>query len=353
MEILELNENNYKLWNSLAITHPQVRFCQLLEYKHVLEEVFGYEGIYLLFMDNDSAVGLLPLFVTKTLLFNKIESIPFSQYGGIISNSPEKLDFALINKYINKLLTKYGANYLEINAGLGLPAGYMESNYQALRFHDYAELKLETEEKLWLGVDHQVRKAVNKAKRLGIVVFEDNSEKAVKEYFYPLFLKSMHLHGTPPVSLSYFYKCRKYFKDKMKIFYAQDSGRIVAALLGYIVGKRVYLDLIVSDEKSLDKRPVDIVHWDFIRWGVKNNLDFFDFGLVRYEGQRRFKLKWGCTLKDYNYFYLFPSKNSMRELPVPLTPLSWNINFFKFVWKLTPLVLQNKIGPWVRWNLAK
>lgn len=353
MEILELNDINSGEWNSLVLFHPETRFYQMLEYKYILEEVFNYKSFYLLFRQDGVTIGLLPLFLVKTLLFNKIVSIPFSEYGGIISNFPDKLNFPLIYSYLNDLLEKYRADYVEINGGLGLPNGVVNQRFQSLPFYHYAELELTSEDELWRFFDSQVKKAINKANRSGVEAFQDNGDTAIRKYFYPLFLKSMHRHGSPSLSLKYFLTCSKYFKDKMKIFFAKDSHRVIAALLGYVSGKRTYIQLIVSDESAHDKRPVDFLHWEFIKWAVNNGVRYFDFGPVRYEGQRRYKLKWGCVLKDYSFFYFYPFNSTSNKLPQPLTPLSPKIKIFKIMWGLLAPPLKNKIGPWIRWNLAK
>jgi len=353
MQIIELDDNDSHAWNSLALSNQEVRFYQLFEYRKVLEEVFNYKSFYLLFKDNETVIGQLPLFLIKTFLFNKIESIPFSEYGGVVSDCPQKLDFPMIRAYLSDLMKKNKADYLEMNAGLGLPESYMKDNFKQFRFHDYAEVELDSEETVWDGLDYQVRKAVNKAVRSGITVFEDNSEKGIKKYFYPLFLRSLRRHATPPVSLSYFLKCKEYFNDGMKIFFAVDSAKVVASLLGFVSGARVYLQLIVSDERAHDKRPVDLVHWEFIKWAIKNNFRFLDFGLARYEGQVKYKLKWGTSLKHYNYYYQSGLNFSEEKITEPLTPLSPKVAFLKKAWRLQLPFIQDSIGPWIRWNLAK
>lgn len=340
-------------WNSLALSNEQTRFYQLYEYRSVIEKVFGYKSLYLMFKDGNDFVGQLPLYNIKTLLFNKIVSIPFSEHGGIISNSYKRLDFDPIVRYLDNVLKACGAKYIEINAGLGLPADVMTSHFRHLNFHHYAELKLSDEDAIFRRLDHPVRKAINKAVRCGVTAFQDSSEQSIREFFYPLFLQSMRRLGTPALSIDYFLECKRCFGDKMRIFFAQVDKRIVAALLGYVAAKRVYIQLIASDERAHDKRPVDLIHWEFIKWALRTNVEFFDFGLVRYDGQKQFKLKWGCDLKGYRFYYFYPVNRGFRRLPQPLTPLSDDIRFFKLGWKFLPRAAQYQIGPWIRKNLAK
>ena len=353
MNIYCAEEINRQEWNRLVLSHPQSRFYQLAEYQDVLKEVFRYKPVNLIFKDGNETIGIFPIYLVKTIFFKKLVSIPFSEYGGIFTNFMDKLDFSLIRACLKELIRKYSVQYLEINAGLGLPQEVMQKEFFCYPFHHYAELELNSQEKLWEGFEYQVRKAVNKAIRSGVECFQQTDTASIKDLFYPLYLRANRRLNSPPLGLNYFLSCYRNLKERMKIFYARHSKKIIAALLGFSTDERVYIQYIVSDERQHERRSVDLVHWEYIKWAIQNRFKFFDFGPVRYEGQSRYKLKWNANLKTYNIFYLFENSNKKCRLPVPITPLSPQIGLFKKAWKMQLPLVQNAIGPWIRWNLAK
>ena len=198
-------------------------------------------------------------------------------------------------------------------------------------------------------MDRMVRKAVRKAQRSGLQCYLETNPKSIAEDFYPLYLRSMKKFGTPPHPLSFFSNCLHYLNPYMKLFLVKDGQRTIAALLGFTTGKRVQIISTTSDERYLDKRPNDLAHWEFIKWACDNGYEYFDFGPVRYEGQRRFKEKWGVTLLDYSYFFLCPGKPDIGD---GLT-YSKKAEFLASVWRrLVPLPLTKTIGPWFRRQLG-
>ena len=87
--------------------------------------------------------------------------------------------------------------------------------------------------------------------------------------------------------------------EALKIFYAFIDDKPVAGLLGLARKNVVNILSIVSDSRYLRYYPNDMVHWAFIKWAIEKQCRFFDFGVIRYPGQRQFKKKWGCELKPY------------------------------------------------------
>jgi lipid II:glycine glycyltransferase (peptidoglycan interpeptide bridge formation enzyme) len=127
--------------------------------------------------------------------------------------------------------------------------------------------------------------------------------------------------GSPPHPLAYYTKCYEYLKDYLKIFWAEYEGKIIAALLGFAVGRGVHIINTVSDEKHWGKRPNDLCHWNFIKWGYENGYEFFDLGSVRYEGQKRYKEKWGAEFQKYATIFLSRTWMLRKLKRKPLIPL--------------------------------
>ena len=140
----------------------------------------------------------------------------------------------------------------------------------------------------------------------------------------------------------------------MKLFIVDDGDLTIAVLLGFAMSNRVHIIHTASDPEHWDKRPNDLAHWAFIEWACNEGYEIFDFAIVRYEGQRRYKEKWGAQLFDYSYYYLFPNETEERDVR-PIDPTSRrSIRSFSWLWKhCIPLRLTEPLGLPIRRRLGR
>jgi lipid II:glycine glycyltransferase (peptidoglycan interpeptide bridge formation enzyme) len=199
-----------------------------------------------------------------------------------------------------------------------------------------------------------VRKAVRKAQKANLVAYEETTEETITQKFYPLYLLSMKRLGTPPHPKKLFLNYLRYLADNMKLFLVDDGDLTVATLLGFVVGKRVHIIHTASDPDYWDKRPNDLAHWAFIEWACNEGYEIFDFAIIRYEGQQRYKEKWGVQLFDYSYYYLF-SENAKKKDVTPIDPSSRRgIRLFSWLWRnCVPLGLTEPLGSPIRRRLGR
>lgn len=351
LEIQEFTEINRNEWDKFVNNHPEGRFSQLSGYKDVLEKTYQYEPSYWLFRNAEKKlIGVFPSFIKRSkILGNKLISQPFCEYGGLLEDSLNDQDCILIKEKLGQLLTKHRLPYVEVHGGMGLRPDNRRIVFNEKALHQYAVLKLTTSNNVWdTKMNRMVRKAVRKAQNSGLECYQETTERSLKEDFYPLYLSSMKKFGTPPHPVEFFLGCLCYLPDYMRLFLVKEKQKVVSVLLGFITGKRVHIVSTASDEGYWDKRPNDLVHWEFIRWACDSGYKYFDFGPVRYAGQRQFKEKWGVDFFDYSYYYFFNGKNKEKNLAY-----SDNARIFAFLWsKLIPLPLSRLAGPALRKRLG-
>ena len=352
LTIEELHSGNRQEWDNFVNSHPEGRFSQLAGYKDVVEKTFNYKPSYWLFRGKGRKVkAVFPLFIKKSwLLGNKIVSQPFCEYGGPLGSNLTEEDAVLVRSRLHALLEEHRVPFLEVHGGLGLPQDSMKSLLLEKPLHQYAVLRLTSSDEVWdKKLDRMVRKAVRKSQRSELECTQQTNEKTIKETFYPLYLCSMKKFGTPPHPLSFFLYCLQYLPEYMKLFTVRYQDETIAALLGFVTGKRVHIIITASNEKHWDKRPNDLAHWEFVKWACDNGYEYFDFGPVRYAGQRQFKEKWGVDLFDYSYFYLSRQGNELPQIDA----YSGRAKFLASLWRrLVPLPLTGIVGPWFRKQLG-
>jgi hypothetical protein len=106
----------------------------------------------------------------------------------------------------------------------------------------------------------------------------------------------------------------------------------------------------VSDPADWQYRPNDLLHWEYICHAIERGCAYFDFGSVRYDGQRLYKSKWGCTFIDQAYGFI-----SARSQPVrTFNSSSSTMQRLAAVWaRYMPQRLADRLGPAIRQVLAR
>jgi hypothetical protein len=140
----------------------------------------------------------------------------------------------------------------------------------------------------------------------------------------------------------------------MKIFWAMYNGRPISGLLGFACGQRISIINIVSDETFWEIRPNDLIHWEYIKWAHAAGYQYFDFGSIRYEGQLRYKQKWGCTIEDHGYYHLGSQAKQGADEPTTFDSSSNAMKLLSKLWSgYVPGIITRMVGPVLRKNLGR
>lgn len=346
--------NDAARWDHYVTAHPESRFCHLWGYRCV-ERAYGYRPRYFAFLRRGEIAGVLPAFEARSVFFgSRMVSQPFSEYGGLLLDEDiTESEWNETAAGIRDVLRAGRISTLEMHGRQGLRSaaagsGLLEGNSQ-----QYAYLPLDRPiDELWNGVvTYQVRKAVQKAQRAGITVERKSDAETIRRVFFPLYVDSMMRLGVPPHNLRYYLECQAAFGDGMQIFWALRGGVPIAGLLGFTCGHRVNIINIVSDQRYWEERPNDLIHWEFIKWAHQGGYRYFDFGSVRYEGQLRYKQKWGCRIEPHAYYFL-PAGAAERQETFDSS--SGTMKRMGEVWsRYVPKPVGAAVGPFLRKHLVR
>ncbi len=343
-------------WDRFVEDHDQGRFCHLFAYGDVVS-CYGYRPVRIAFLKNRTLVAVLPAAVVRSWFFgHKLVSQPFSEYGGLLAHpSLDSNDLAEIYALLEHHLDKgMSVRTLEMHGAHGVPAQFRPGPFQFQNPHHVAVLALDRPaDDLWQKVvQYSVRKGVNKARANGVTAYEACDPRIVRERFYPLYLKSMKRLGVPPHKLAYYLRCAELFGNKLKIFWAEREGECLAGLLGFTAGGRVNIVNIVSTRDSWQYAPNDLIHWEFIKWASVAGFRHFDFGSVRYDGQRTYKKKWGVTFEDHGYYLLSP--RATKTAPKAFSSSAPALVSLSKVWSnYVPEWVAEFTGPLIRQHLVR
>lgn len=350
-ELIPYSDSLAAAWDTFVSSHSGGRYSHSVAYKQLVERYAHFASAYFAVTTREGAVAaVLPLFA-KTGFRAKLTSQPFADYGGMLIGAKHeaKTDeiMKLFAKAIDASLVRFGLNYAELK---NPPVAIREGDAFVRRpLYRYAQLALdEPPDVLWKKrVDHSVRKNVNRSEKCGLIVREQSDPESIERWFYPMYVASMRRLASIPHGLDFFMTAKTLFKERFQIWTAWHGDLPVAALVGWVSGDRVVITQIASDDRHLDKRGPDAVHWGFIKWAYASGIRYFDFSVVRYGGQEQYKRKWGCQFFPYHVDYR--AKVAGTRLPSPIHDRSAGMKHLRPLWKhLVPTAVTQVVGKPIR-----
>jgi hypothetical protein len=345
-------ERDGAAWDQFAAAHPHGRFIHLTGFKKTIQEVYGLDPNYWLFEDAGRIRAIFPSFYHRGILYGRrLVSQPFSEYGGMLfSPGAEPAERLGILSEFPRILEpsrgKWRPNYLEIRGFTDL-GDAQTGLFGRVRISEAAVLPLSPGFKLWEKIDYSVRKNVRRARSSGLALSQVETPEDIRDVFYPLHLRSLKRLGSPPHPLGYFLSLQRNLGEHLRLSAAWLGRKPIAALLGWAVGDSVQITDIASDERFFRHRATDLLHFELIDGAAAKGCRLFDFGPVRYAGQRQYKMKWGVEIRDHCYYYVPAEKGRP-----PLSDQTPATRAVRSIWRLFPTAVTARVGRLLRRELA-
>src|SRR5437667_7363606 len=125
MPTIEVSERASDLdrtaWQSYVSRAPAASLYHGAEWEQILHVTFGHRSCYLIARKGGTVCGVLPMFEIRSWVFGHfLTSLPFVNYGGIISDTQEAA--AALGGYPENLAETNGARHVELRQRFDLPA---------------------------------------------------------------------------------------------------------------------------------------------------------------------------------------------------------------------------------------
>jgi serine/alanine adding enzyme len=311
-------------------------------WRQVVEKSFSHDTYYLVSGDSCSEIrGVLPLVHMKSALFgNFMVSLPFFNYGGILSND-EKTSLALLQEAEN-LCREIGATHIELRHRAKINGELVSKEHKVAMILD-----LEKDgESQWKAFDAKVRNQVRKAEKNGLRVVIGHFD--LLDGFYEVFCRNMRDLGTPVYGKSFFKNVLETFPDSTRIISIVLKDRTIAS--GLLTWYRDTLEVpwASSIRDFLELCPNNLLYWEAIKFAIDTGSRKFDFGRsTPDEGTYRFKKQWGANPIPLYWQYLLEKGKPMPELNVK------NPKFGKAIriWQKLPVSFTKILGPHIVRNI--
>lgn len=322
-------------WDAFVKGHPQSTHYHEWVWREVIEETFGHQGFYLAAADQSGIQGVLPLVQMKSRLFGRsLVSVPFSSYGGILTESAPARD-ALVEE-AQRLARELGVEHIEMRQGASLEVPWHDST---------AKLTMEVSlpakvDLLWNGLSSGMRNKVRNARKQGLRVEWGKGEQA--ETFYRIFARNMRDLGTPVYPRAWFENLARRMKEHVHFVTLWDESEAVAAGLVIVHGGIAEFPWSSALRESRKKYSAVLMYWELLEWAINNGFHTVDFGRSSAgSGTHEFKRHWGAKERPLHWYFWLPQGQQIPGLHAdnPKFRLATQL------WRRLPVPVANWLGP--------
>jgi len=303
---LKVFESPGKEWDEFAS-----RYTDLIFYQSIWSEVFrkglGGQPLYFYLKEGGDIVAGLPGVLLNFRIFKVFyASIPYGHFIG------ERNYYQPFLELLEKEFKKKGIDQVRIAESPFSESYPLETFIPVTAKCTLLDLKHFTEGKVRESYRNEVRRAVLKAEKIGVVIKRADSREEV-ETFYQLYLSSMERNrALAKYSLQWFYGLYEILVQQRRadfLFALKPPDQYLAGVVLVYSSTSVHYLHNGSNETFLKSRPNDLIIDHIIQNGLREGkmvLDFMgsdpnDLSLIR------FKEKWGgrsidihTYVKDYH-----------------------------------------------------
>jgi CelD/BcsL family acetyltransferase involved in cellulose biosynthesis len=303
-------------WNAYVDAHPDASGYHAWEWRHVFEQAFGHEAVYLVARRDRRPVGVLPVVLFRSALFGKFAvSLPFVNYGGVLADDDDAAE-ALVAQ-AESVLVRRGARHLELR-------------HRTRRFPARP------------AKDHKVTNQIRKAEKSGLTATIGG--RSLLPEFYQVFARNMRDLGTPVYSPRFFDRIFDHLESRVRVVLVQLGNETVAAGITQTHRRVMEMPWASSLKERRDLCPNNLLYWTVIREAIRTGHTVLDFGRsTPDEGPYLFKLQWGARPDQLWWEYCLNGTTALPDQSTKNPRLQSAIA----LWKRLPLPVASFIGPHV------
>ncbi|PYR93354.1 MAG: FemAB family PEP-CTERM system-associated protein [Acidobacteria bacterium] len=324
-------------WNAYVDRHADASGYHAWAWRHVFEQAFGHEAVYLVARREPHVVGVLPVVLFRSTLFGKFAvSLPFVNYGGVLADDDQASEALLLEA--RSLLSRRGARHLELRHRL--------RHFPALPAKDHKVTLLldlpSTEEACWQGLDRKVRNQVRKAEKSGLTA--EIGGRSLLPEFYAVFARNMRDLGTPVYSPRFFDAICAHVESRVRVVLVRLGSEVIAAGITHTHRQVMEMPWASSLKERRDLCPNNLLYWTVIREAIRTGHAVLDFGRsTADEGPYLFKLQWGAHPEQLWWEYCLNGTDALPDHSTKNPRMQTAIA----LWKRLPLPVASFIGPHV------
>lgn len=335
MEVIHLTEADIPKWNDYVVKHPYSTFYHRIEWKDVIEKSFGHNSYYLMALNREKVVGILPIVHLKSLLFGSIFcSMPFLNFGGVCADN-EGTEKILLSE-AGKILKESGGDYLELRHKKKSSADIPAKTHKVSM-----TLKLDSDpDVLWNNFKTKHRTNIRRAYKNELEIRVGG--KGLLNEFYHIISIGWKDLGTPIYRKSFFENILNAFENSVEIYIVFHEGRAIATAFNGLFKDTIEGMWTYSLREFARLQTNYFLYWEMIKKACQNGYKIFHLGRSTNEtGATFYKSKWNATTKQLYWEYILNNVAELPELNVDNPKYQRAIN----LWQKLPVKATQFIGP--------
>jgi FemAB-related protein (PEP-CTERM system-associated) len=340
MVVKELDTSSYGRWNDFVMSRTGTSFFHLAAWRDVIEKSFGHKTYYLYIENNGVIEGIYPLGHVKSRLFgNSLISLPFCVYGGAVADNDQALE--KLEQAAHKLACDLKVDYLETRNISELGNAWHEKDLY-VTFRKAIEADHDANMN---AIPRKQRAMVRKGLANGMT-FEIDPETA---RFYDAYAESVRNLGTPVFGKRYFQNLKETFGNQCEILTVLRQGKVIGSVMSFYFKDEVLPYYGGGTMLARELKGNDYMYWQVMSRAADRGCRVFDYGRSKQgAGSYSFKKNWGFEPQPLHYGYKLVCAGTIPDI----SPMNPKYQLFIMCWKQLPLVISNKVGPYLSRNLG-
>jgi FemAB-related protein (PEP-CTERM system-associated) len=332
-------ETTDKSWDRFVESHPRATVAHLSAWGAIARQAYGHECFYLLAEEAGEIVGVLPLVRVASRLFGRrLVSMPFLDYGGVLTEPGRGVEAALVEAALD-LARERSAQSLGLRQFHPEPLPYPTTDDRVTML-----LALTTEDAAWKALSSERRNRVRKGEKLGLTAAWAAAE-ALDE-FYEVFAVNMRDLGSPVHARRFFHAMLAALPGTARVLVVRDrDGRAVGAAVCLFFRDTIMVPWVSSRRDAFALCPNFVLYWEVIRLGCRQGYRVLDLGRsFRNAGTFEFKRQWGARPHALPWIFVDAAPGG----PPPVDRDARRFDLLVRAWKRLPMPVANLAGPWIR-----
>lgn len=336
LTIRDFQPGDAERWDAFVDQHPHGSPFHRITWKNCIQQTFGYRPVYLAAFDGDRIAGVLPLFLTRSLIAGKaLISTPFAVYGGILASGAEAR--AALRDRAAELGRVLQVDHVELRNGW--PEQCV--GWAPLRRYVTFTQPLDTADPdaLLRRQPKKTRNMIRKSLKTPFEIRRVHDSRAF-ERLHSLTLRRL---GTPSFPPAHFTRLLREFGEAIHLCEVSLDGHVTAASMSFVFGGAMHIYYAATDPAFNHLAANYRMYFENQLWAARAGCSVFDFGRSKLNtGTFEFKRHWDTTPRELPYEVLLIRR---KQLP-NFTPVNPRFELAIRLWRRIPLPVTRAIGPW-------
>jgi hypothetical protein len=315
LQIKEIKSFSECDWDNFVETFPFGTIYHTKAYLNFFSNTYNLDKKLFTFYENRNLVGIFPIF--------EIFKGPIKIAGSPLKISIPYLGPLIPEHYleelflaIQKILDSEGIKQTFTTFSFSVSTKEWINKINNSKFILNEEYKTyvidlsKGKDKLWTLLSSSCRRSVKKAKKSNITILYQDMRENVNDILNLAKKVYRRTNRTPAFTDKFYMNMfSELYPNYMESFILKYEEKIIATCIFLKFNKKIYIVDALGDPDYFHLRINNLIYWEIIEWGIKNNYETFDLTGANTPGISNFKAGFGGDLKIYPAVKVYSSRS--------------------------------------------